>query len=188
MRGIAAILFLVLMVSGCSAKNFAPVVDIYGQDARQRKVTSGTHHVREGETLYSIAWRYGWDYRELAKANRIPAPYTIYPGQRISLALASSSATAPVTSSKPSSQTSKPALGCQPSPAVKPAPKPSSTATCRLHHQWLARLPGAGQPAAVSSSGFPMPAPVERALPFQDAITVRWLPPPMGVLFTGAVA
>ena len=154
MRGIAAILFLVLM-SGCSAKNFAPVVDIYGQDAWQRKVTSGTHHVREGETLYSIAWRYGWDYRELAKANRIPAPYTIYPGQRISLALASSSATAPVTSSKPSSA-SKPAPAAKPSPAVKPAPKPSSTAS----------------PAP--SSGTPVAGPVTWRWPASGSVVERF--------------
>lgn len=110
-----AIVFLVLM-SGCSA-SLAPVVDIYGQDARQRKVTSGTHQVREGETLYSIAWRYGWDYRELGAANNISAPYTIYPGQRISLALKSSSR--PASKPKPVSSSKPPA---SPAPAKKPAP------------------------------------------------------------------
>lgn len=45
--------------------------------------TSGTHVVRLGETLYAIAWRYGWDYKELASANSIYSPYTIYPGQSI---------------------------------------------------------------------------------------------------------
>lgn len=134
-RTIAATVFLVLM-SGCSA-SLAPVVDIYGQDTRQRKVTSGTHHVREGETLYSIAWRYGWDYRELGAANNIPAPYTIYPGQRISLALkqTSSGATskpAPVSrpqssGSTPGKPATKPAPSTSPAPAAKPAPsKPVS--------------------------------------------------------------
>lgn len=41
--------------------------------------------IREGETLYAIAWRYGLDYKAVASWNNIPAPYTIYPGQRISL-------------------------------------------------------------------------------------------------------
>jgi lipoprotein NlpD len=36
-----------------------------------------------GDTLYSIAWESGRDYRELARWNRIPAPYTIKPGQRL---------------------------------------------------------------------------------------------------------
>jgi lipoprotein NlpD len=41
--------------------------------------------VQRGDTLYSIAFRYGLDYRKVAAANRIPAPYTIYPGQSLSL-------------------------------------------------------------------------------------------------------
>jgi len=43
----------------------------------------GVHVVSTGETLYSIAFRYGWDYKELASANSIAAPYTIYPGQSL---------------------------------------------------------------------------------------------------------
>ncbi|MFT6340458.1 MAG: lipoprotein NlpD [Alcanivorax sp.] len=139
MRVLATALIFV-MVSGCSAGNFAPVVDIYGQEPRTSKVTAGTHEVRGGETLYSIAWRYGWDYRELARANRIPAPYTIYPGQRISLALKapSSSGSSSSTSTSTSTSTSKPAPKPATKPASKlepakqqktPAPKPSATAS-----------------------------------------------------------
>lgn len=122
MRALATVWILV-MVSGCSAGNFAPVVDIYGQEPRTSKVTSGTHEVRRGETLYSIAWRYGWDYRELARANSIPAPYTIYPGQRISLALK------PSTRGSASAQTTrKPTQKPTPKPTPKPVEKPSSKA------------------------------------------------------------
>jgi len=39
------------------------------------------HRVQPGETLYSISWRYGLDYREVAGWNRIQSPYTIYNGQ-----------------------------------------------------------------------------------------------------------
>ena len=45
-----------------------------------------THVVRRGETLYAIAWRYGLDYRSLARSNGISKPYTIYIGQRLRLA------------------------------------------------------------------------------------------------------
>jgi lipoprotein NlpD len=41
--------------------------------------------VRQGDTMYGIAFRHGLDYREVAAWNRIPAPYTIYPGQRLTL-------------------------------------------------------------------------------------------------------
>ncbi|WP_238946816.1 peptidoglycan DD-metalloendopeptidase family protein [Seongchinamella unica] len=41
--------------------------------------------VQRGDTLYSIAFRYGLDYRRLAAGNGIAPPYTIYPGQRLQL-------------------------------------------------------------------------------------------------------
>lgn len=46
---------------------------------------SGYHTVSEGDTLYSIAWRYNFDYKQVANWNEIKAPYTIYPGQVIRL-------------------------------------------------------------------------------------------------------
>ena len=49
------------------------------------------HVVRRGETLSAIAWRYGLDYRSIAKWNRIRAPYAIYPGQKLALRGASAS-------------------------------------------------------------------------------------------------
>ncbi|WP_202560326.1 peptidoglycan DD-metalloendopeptidase family protein [Alcanivorax sp. DP30] len=158
----AAMVFLVLM-SGCSA-SLAPVVDIYGQDSRQRKVTSGTHQVREGETLYSIAWRYGWDYRELGAANNIPAPYTIFPGQRISLALkpaASGSVSKPKpvagSSSGSGSASSKPVS--KPAPVAKPTsskPAVSSGSGARTVGPVTWRWPASGtvvEPFSASSSG-----------------------------------
>ena len=35
--------------------------------------------------MYSIAWRYGWDFKDLASVNGIRSPYNIYPGQRLKL-------------------------------------------------------------------------------------------------------
>ena len=46
---------------------------------------ASVHQVSRGETLYAIAWRYGFDYRELAGWNGVATPYTIYPGQRLRL-------------------------------------------------------------------------------------------------------
>ena len=41
------------------------------------------HVVAKGDTLYSIAWRYNYDYRQLANWNDIDAPYVIYLGNSI---------------------------------------------------------------------------------------------------------
>lgn len=44
------------------------------------------HVVERGETLYSIGWVYGYDYRQVAKWNRIKPPYYLSPGQRLRVA------------------------------------------------------------------------------------------------------
>lgn len=44
-----------------------------------------SHQVDAGETLYSIAWRYDLTVYDLALANSLTEPYTISPGQQLSL-------------------------------------------------------------------------------------------------------
>ncbi|VAW62146.1 Murein hydrolase activator NlpD [hydrothermal vent metagenome] len=39
--------------------------------------------VKRGDTLYSIAWRYEKDFRQVAEWNNISSPYAIFPGQRL---------------------------------------------------------------------------------------------------------
>jgi lipoprotein NlpD len=53
--------------------------------------------VRPGDTLYSIAWESGRDYRELAAWNDIDPPYLIKPGQVIRLYPSAGQAPAGVT-------------------------------------------------------------------------------------------
>lgn len=48
------------------------------------------HKIEAGETLYSIGWRYGYDYKTIAKWNNIPPPYIISRGQIIRVAPPSS--------------------------------------------------------------------------------------------------
>ena len=43
------------------------------------------YFVRPGDTLYSIASRYGLDLNALVAINNLETPNTIYPGQRIML-------------------------------------------------------------------------------------------------------
>lgn len=82
--------WLLLLLSstllGCAGNSGkTPVVD-RSHTARQSNVnpvTSGQYIVQRGDTLYSIAFRFGWDWKALAARNGITAPYTIIPGQRI---------------------------------------------------------------------------------------------------------
>lgn len=41
------------------------------------------HTVKPGETLYSISFRYGKDYHQMAEWNRLAEPYQVVPGQSL---------------------------------------------------------------------------------------------------------
>ena len=76
--GIAVILVL---LASCGFP-LAPVSE-HGVPLRQPE--AGYREVRVGDTLYSIAWESGRDYRDLARWNRIASPYLIKPGQKLRL-------------------------------------------------------------------------------------------------------
>lgn len=97
------ILSIALLLTACaSGPQQAPVRD-RGTVINDRL---GIHYVSRGETLYSIAWRYGINYANLAKRNGIGAPFTIYPGQKILLKGGGSQKSQPVRTKK----TAPPAL------------------------------------------------------------------------------
>jgi lipoprotein NlpD len=70
-----------LALIGCSSNSPAPVLD----KSRVGANRPHTHIVIPGDTLFSIAWRYGLKYEVLAEHNRIKAPYIIRPSQVIRL-------------------------------------------------------------------------------------------------------
>ena len=87
------VLALVSVMNGCGSTAEAPVYAPGEQQAMPRTRPGPAraaqrpsyYVVTRGDTLYSIAWRYSFDYRKLAAWNHISSPYTIFPGQRIYL-------------------------------------------------------------------------------------------------------
>jgi len=75
------LLAAVLLLHGCGGAPVAPVQDLSARP--HSRSHSGYHVVRRGETLYSISFTYGYDYREVARWNGIHSPYRIYPGQKL---------------------------------------------------------------------------------------------------------
>ncbi len=73
------------MLAGCSYGGIAPVESTSRPPARKSSAKPDVHIVKRGDTLYSIAWRYGFDYRQVAAWNAIPEPHTIYPSQKLRL-------------------------------------------------------------------------------------------------------
>jgi lipoprotein NlpD len=77
-----AAILSVSILAGCKGTtHLAPVENL----AQPPSIKLDYHTVSRGDTLYSIAWRYGMDYHELADINRISSPYTIEIGQKIDL-------------------------------------------------------------------------------------------------------
>ena len=125
----ALTMWLALLVSGCQSNGApAPVANI-GERGK-------THIVQKGDTLYSIAWRYGLDHGRLAQINRIRKPYTIYAGQRLKLAgvPARLSSTPKASSGK---QSPKKSAAPKTVYAAKPVSKPKPAFTVsRLAWAW----------------------------------------------------
>ncbi len=132
-------------LAGCGTGAKAPVVDrdprAVGAGARRpasNRLRPSHHRVVRGDTLWAIAWRYGLDYRGLARANSIKPPYTIYPDQSLRLAgIAAPEAESERTRNAPV--------------VARPVPRrPGSAAPAQVPSAPLNRR--AGRPAAVTAS------------------------------------
>jgi lipoprotein NlpD len=136
----------------------APVEDRY---ANRSSSSSSGYTVQQGDTLYSIAFRYGLDFRKVAAANGIPAPYTIFPGQKIVLREA---VPEPVVQVDPApAAAARPPAVNRPTPILHtPAPTPSPAAT-----QATAKPPSPVGPAVQK------PRPVIAASPPDTAASTR---------------
>ncbi len=103
---LATVVLVLLGLFGCADKPPAPIEDRSGPGTAR---SDQRYTVLRGDTLYAIAFRYGLDYRRLAAANNISAPYTIFPGQRLQLREARVPATTPAASTTRSPASPKPA-------------------------------------------------------------------------------
>ncbi len=82
------------------------------------------HHVVEpGETLYSIGFLYGYDYRKIARWNGIPPPYVLKAGQVLRVAPPQVGATPPKAQPSPPARKPAPVVGpAQVTPRVAERP------------------------------------------------------------------
>lgn len=121
-----------MLLVGCAA-NMAPVYT-----PGERRLSADHYVVKKGDTLYSISWRHGLDYRTVARWNRIGPPYTILPGQRLRLTAADAAKAR--QQPKPIRQSS--AAKATPKPAT-PAPRRSASAAASSAISW--RWPADGR-------------------------------------------
>ncbi len=190
---------LALLLGGCSTPPLTRSVVV--QRNAQGVPVHARGHVRrrdyivaKGDTLYSIAFRVGADYRDLARWNGIDAPYVIYPGQRLRTTAPSRQATGPQPAPRRSAPASQPAAQA---PVFRPVQSATSgvagsavpdasgdsTATTKV------AVAGDAQPAtpAGAKEKTPPPAPPQHiaSAPTHVAGGIDWRWPVSGAVIKG---
>jgi lipoprotein NlpD len=189
-KSLALAFAVALGLSGCASEGPAPVEDhsLNAGTSRPRPAAppkpasapGGTYRVQRGDTMYSIAFRHGVDYRDLAEWNGIAPPYTIYPGRELKLGPARAAAKPPVAQAAPPSRAVAPAPAAstvsRPPPFEPVASSPPSTNAGTPSH--------VGSPTAAPAT--PPPAAAQPPAPTAGDITWRW--PADGQVVGGYVA
>lgn len=110
------LLSFVMLLSACAPMAPAPVEQRDTRPVQRSAVVPTVYSVRSGDTLYSIAFRYRLDWRELASWNRIDPPYLIRPGQTLRL----------MPPPRTVSRVPEPEPQPRPQPEIEPAPPPQT--------------------------------------------------------------
>lgn len=132
---------LLLLLQGCSS-GYAPVSEqSLGARHEARGPAPASYRVQRGDTLYSISFRYGLDYREVARWNGIDSRYFIYTGQTLKLRPVKTAQAAPASTS----QSSRPAAS-----ATSPAASSTTTTASAAN---TAKSPAASSSRTSAPSG-----------------------------------
>jgi lipoprotein NlpD len=152
-------LLTLALLAACASPPPAPIVD-----RNATPPVGNTYRVQAGDTLYSIAWRYGFDYRRLAAANNLRPPYQILVGQSLALREAE-----PLPEPPPSRDVRRTT-----SPTVKPAESTSASRGSRT--QTPATRPS---PDAASETREPAPQAGSRSSTSPTSPAPAMTPPPV---------
>ena len=154
----AIVLCLVSVLSGLVAGCGGGLAPVQSPSAPAIPGHDRGYFVREGDTVYAIAWRYGVDHRALARLNAINEPFTVLPGQRLLIpepgdvvpppsepATAQPKVDPPAADPSVVGVTVRPA-GTRPAPVLEPLapPEPSPAPAAKAPRQ---SLPGVARPS-----------------------------------------
>ncbi|MCK9355178.1 MAG: peptidoglycan DD-metalloendopeptidase family protein [Gallionella sp.] len=194
---IFALLTATVVLVGCaSSKQRAPVAERGGVAAksvvaaetarakaqREKDWRPAVHVVQKGDTLYSIAFNYGFDYHELAELNGIKDPGVIQVGQQIRL-FPGASRPVPVAESKPS----EPAIKDQPK-LVKYAYSEAAVAqlsTPEKNDKSTVVTPAKPEKIEPKLQPKPEPKPVEESAEVEPDADIEWSLPTQGNVIAG---
>ncbi len=167
---VSGVVFLLVLLAACSDVPVnAPVGSRVAVPQTQSAASTdsasaqkpGQYIVRRGDTLYSIAWQNGLNFRQLAEMNAIRSPYTIYVGQ--SLRLSPATGTSPTPSPTPMH-----------GPVSTPPPEPGAIAS-----------PIPRSDPVLATTPVPAPEPEAAPEPALPAVVSHWVWPTTGPLLRG---
>lgn len=166
------------LLSACLAHTPAPV--------SERSLVDGpppdVYVVNKDDTLYSVAWRYELEFKELARLNGIEPPYVIQPGQRVVLtADGRQRQSSPVRRSPDAAKAPPPSRTSAPGQPAAPAANPVATAKPDNAPQAVpAAKPSivTKPPAAVNPASATTPAQTPSGTPAKPAATKPVPPKP----------
>jgi len=134
------------LLAGCSG--WKPSEDGSKSGSSYRQTPDGYYRVKRGDTLHAIAFKFGMDWRNIAKWNDIRSPYTIYPDQDLRLFAPGATANQENTPSATGSQ------------GVVTAPAPSRSSSSSTYD-----VPADPKPAVTKAETAPVPAGTSPAAP-----------------------
>src|SRR3989304_8414492 len=82
------VLFLVIFIPGCVKQRLVKLPPVTEGWRKSSSIKNG-YIVQKKDTLYSIAWAFGVDYRYLATINNLTSPYALRSGQHLRIAASS---------------------------------------------------------------------------------------------------
>ncbi|MDT8449904.1 MAG: peptidoglycan DD-metalloendopeptidase family protein [Wenzhouxiangellaceae bacterium] len=142
---LAAVLVLALLAA-CGAPRPIPREQRHTPSSPMQYIPAPeVYRVVQGDTLFSIAFRYGLDWRAVALWNHIPPPYTIRAGQWVKLS--------PPPNMRSAVLRREPRVADRAeAPATAPEPEPAAAGRSATNHPEPATRPAAGS-ASASSTG-----------------------------------
>ncbi|WP_414649575.1 peptidoglycan DD-metalloendopeptidase family protein [Dyella sp.] len=177
---------IAILMTGCSTVVVQPPPGASSSARPAPNHEAGTYTVVKGDTLYSIAFRNGTDFREVARLNGIAPPYTIWPGQVLKL---SGHGAAPAIVHAPPPAPSAPVFQTvEPTPAATtPSPSPAHASSVVPAPVAMTHPAPSASTAPVAHSNAPIPAAATAAAPVvaasgstRSAGGVKWRWPAAG--------
>jgi lipoprotein NlpD len=142
-----------MLLTACGP-SWSPVENDAGARGSYKTTPDGYYRVRRGDSLYTIAFKLGLDWRDLAEWNGIRAPYTIYPDQELRLSAPPSRSSAGVVT-RPARTPAATVSTDQPKTASAPQEAPAKAPA----------TPVAGSPAPTAEAAAPSVAPARESPP-----------------------